>query len=64
MTKTESYKGFTISKGSLGWKAVDADGELFEVSSKKHCLKGFISAFVNGDQWAIEELRRAGYSKV
>ena len=66
MTKTETYKGFSITKkniGSFPWIAFDADGEIFDCARTKSQLRGGISAFVNGDAWKIEDLRRLGYSK-
>jgi hypothetical protein len=66
MAKTETYKGFSITKKSIGafpWVAFDADGEVFDCAKTKSQLRGGIVAFVNGDAWMIEELRRRGYSK-
>lgn len=67
MTKTETYKGFTLTKKNIGpypWVSYDAEGEVFDCAKTKSQLRGGITAYVNGDAWMIEELRRKGYSKV
>lgn len=67
MTKTENYKGFSLTKKSIGsypWVAYDAEGEVFDCAKTKSQLRGGITAYVNGAAWMIEELRRKGYSKV
>lgn len=66
MVKTQTYKGFSIKKtiGSYPWLAFDSEGEVFDCARTKSQLRGGIVAYLNGDSWKIEELRREGYSKV
>lgn len=60
-TERETYKGFLIKRTSIGWSSYDASGQFFELGKTKAALKGFISAYVNGEQWALDEARRFGY---
>lgn len=60
----ETYKGYAIIRRHKHWAAFDADGDLFEIGKTKHALRGFISAVINGDEWAINDLRKAGYHKI